>query len=110
VAEDVFIETVRLTDGGTVAVSTVPSSVSRRYLYSEKFTNEGGNAKLVEIKQLRHANSFTDTTMVPAEGGIEIGGNPTQDRLLPFDSGGTVQVEMSATSGTIDVALGFKDL
>jgi len=110
VAEDVFIETVRITDGGTVAVSTVPSSVSRRYLYEKNLGNEGGAAKLVEIKQLRHANSFTDRTVVPAEGGVNIGGNPTQDRLLPFDSSGTVQVEMSATSGTIDVTLGFKDL
>jgi len=109
-AENEFVETVRITDGGTVAVSTVPSSVSRRYLYSEKFTNEGGNAKLVEIKQLRHSNSFTDRTVVPAEGGVNIGGDPARDRLLPFDSGGTVQVEMLSTSGTIDVTLGFKDL
>jgi len=110
VAEDVFVETVRITDGGTVAVSTVPSSVSRRYLYSEKFTNEGGNAKLVEIKQLRHSNSFTDRTVVPANGGVNIGGNPSQDKLLAFDSSGTVQVEMSATSGTIAATLGFVDL
>jgi len=109
VPEDVFVETVRITGGGTIAVSTVPDSVSRRYLYSEKFTNEGGVAKIVTIAQTG-VNPFTDTTVVPAEGGINIGGNPARDRLLPFDSGGTVQVEMPSTSGTIDVTLGFKDL
>jgi len=108
--EDMHVVTHQLTGGGTIGASTVPASVSRRYLYEKNLGNEGGAAKLVRIKQVRHANPFTDRTVVPAEGGVNIGGDPTRDRLLPFDSGGTVQVEMPSTSGTIDVTLGFKDL
>jgi len=109
-SEQEFIETYRITDGGTVTVGAVPSSVSRRYLYKEKLGNEGSGAKLVRIRQLRHSNSFTDRTVVPAEGGVNFGGNVSEDRLLAFDSGGTITVEMPATSGTIDATLGFTDL
>jgi len=108
-AENEFVETVRITGGGTVTVSTVPSSVSRRYLYRQKISNEGGVAKAVSVAQIG-VNPFTDTTVVPANGGVNIGGNPSQDKLLPFDGGGTVQVQMPATSGTIAATLGFVDL
>ena len=108
-AEDVFIETVRITDGGTVPVTTVPSSVSRRYLYRQKISNEGGVAKAVSVAQIG-VNPFTDTTVVPANDAKDFGGNPSQDKLLPFDGGGTVQVQMPATSGTIAATLGFVDL
>jgi len=109
VPEDVFIETVRITDGGTVAVSTVPGSVSRRYLYRQKISNEGGVAKAVSVAQTG-VNPFTDTTVVPANDVKDFGGKPGSDRLLPFDGGGTVQVQMPATGGTVAATLGFVDL
>ena len=107
--ENEFVETVRITGGGTVTVSTVPSSVSRRYLYRQKISNEGGVAKAVSVAQTG-VNPFTDTTVVPANDVKNYGGDPGKDRLLPFDGGGTVQVQMPSPSGTVSVSMGFVDL
>jgi len=107
-SEQEFIETYRITDGGTVTVGAVPESVSRRYLYRQKVSNEGGVAKVVNVAQVG-VNSFTDTTVVPANDSKNFGGKPSEDRLLVFDGGGTIEVQMPATSGTIDVVLGLVD-
>jgi len=106
--EEEFIETYRITDGGTITVSAVPESVSRRYLYRQKLSNEGGVAKAINVAQVG-VNSFTDTTVVPANDTKDFGGKPSEDRLLAFDGGGTIQVQVPATSGTIDVTLGLVD-
>jgi len=106
-----FVKSYRIMNGGTINAGTVPPSVSRRYLYRQKISNEGASAKVIKIAQAHPSptNSFIDTTVVPANNSKSFGAKPTEDRLLAFDAGGTIQVQMPSTSGTISVTMGFVD-
>jgi len=106
-----FTKSTRFEAGGTFPAATVPSDVPRMFAYFVKGANEGGAAHALRISQKRDANAFDDRTVIPANDSRAFGGNPDEDKILTFESGGTVVAALdtgqAGGAGTLDVTVGF---
>lgn len=104
-----FTKQHKFEQGGTWPAATVPSDMSNMWIYTMKISNEGGSVHGLRVSQKRNANAFDDVTTVPANSHAAWGLGRLGNRLLNFQSGGTIVAALDtaqgAGAGTLDVTL-----